>query len=321
MSANCPQCDARRQSYRVPACQDCGYRYCFGPRDARQGLTDSALLTWIERASNGRSYSFTEQQLYSAYRQALQPGRPVFTFVGSIFVFVGLVILLQGVWPVGIVIGMVGLAALACSKPQSPLDQEQFQHALTRWRQAGQELPGLLEPDAVTPANNEPAAVTVRHILLVPQPLLASQLIQNRLDTSGATWILSATGPQSEQARRVARWLRQHPQTRVYWLHDSPSDVSESLEVEFRQAWQRALGESGISPPKDWVDLGLTATDQRHLRDLIWPGQDFGTPVLQVAELPYGVLNLLLQNALEDDRTIGELLSRMPQPESSRRDF
>ena len=304
----CPECKANHPYKSGMKCR-CGYRFSLDPK--KDFYTDGKLLGDVAKASQQDTQYFTENQLYTAF--CMRP--PTWSWIAwsiACTIIVVVVTAIKESWAAAMVaVGVVGLLSVLVvflRGRRRPPSRDRFKKLLDKYENGHGQLPKMLRTlqlGTPPPEWSEPDIYDygVERLLVVQHEVLVDLLVKNNFHGENRALVLTGGGYPSYLVQPACKALTDDPDLPVFFLHDA--DPTGQQWATFM------ISEPKVMPWADHtkIDLGLHPVDVakiKRLQSLRPDIQDFQLPV---DALPYGMLALGLQNALEQKTTLTELLA------------
>lgn len=302
----CPKCAHNQTRREGPTCQKCGYTHALNAT----GTTDGRFLRLLRIASQNDTAHFTLNQLVAAYNSPLswaigQDPFPRFAFFGKLGCG-GLLLVLPTLWLAtelessGLALGAIVFGALMLlTILKSPtehtigLAESEILGWLSLWRQAGRDVPKLIEaPRLAEPPKHyrEPGGEPdlydygVERIIVVERDILVDLLVLNNVHAERKALVLSESGYPSYLVERAIELLQQRPDLPVLLLHDC-GERGEAMVERFLASDLLPVARGQV------VDVGLRTEQVKLRKDLWWTKQKQGHYAACVDHMPTHVIN------------------------------
>lgn len=301
----CPRCGNNHQHKYGMMCR-CGYRFALDPKI--DGVSDRRFVAFINGASCNGTYSFTENQFYTAAcRKQLTspigfPGVLVLAALLAVFTGLGVVadVLFFFVFSVGFLVLTLGsLGVWIWFRFLKPLSVSRLDGWTRKYTAFHGPIKGMITAAQLTEPPEDAAEPDiydygVERVLIVQRPILVDLLIANNIHMANRSVIASADGYPTYIEAIVQKLLEDSPTLPVFLLHDAD---------EIGLDWAQQQAARYESPDRPIVDMGLgfeTVKKIRKLRSLRLRGKRYQVPVdvLPMAMLANGI-------ALSMERQVG----------------
>ena len=288
----------------------CGYRFALDPKTDR--VSDRRFVSYINRASCNGTYSFTENQLYTAARRkeltAPISGTTALVFVGLFAVCAILTVVLH---PIFLLLSVVTLAMTILGvgywiwfRHIKQLSASRFTGWLCKYARAHGPIKGMIRTAALSeppPEADEPDIYDygVERVLIVQRPILVDLLIANKIHVTNRAVIASGDGYPSYISGIVDKLVEDSPTLPVFLLHDSDA---KGLQ------WLATQTERFQSPGRPVIDMGLNSETLKMIRKLGPLKLEKKQHLVPVDALPMAMLANGIALSMEKNVTMHELL-------------
>jgi len=250
----CPSCSKNHQHKYGMKCR-CGYKFALDPKVDK--ISDRRFVSFINGASCNGTFSFTENQLYTAAcrkQLSLHVALPIFlTFLTAGFLFLGFAfepkLLFVAIVPTLVLLGC--LYHLFLGK----LPRDRFEG----WRKKYIAEHGPIKSMIIGAKLKDPPKQMsepdihdygVERVLVVQRRILVDLLIANNIHSANRALIVTADGYPDYLSQRVQELLAESSELPVFLLHDSDHEgMSWAAEQMVRyQAPRRQVIDLGLAP-------------------------------------------------------------------------
>ena len=303
----CPKCGTNHR-YRDGMKCNCHYQFALDPKSDQ--MTDGKLLALVRGASSNGTYYFTPHQLYTTYcSRHRDVGRlPVIAMVGVVAT-VAVLMVPPEIKLVCVSILLFALVAIviAAFVPSSVPPRSTLEKAVQKYEGIKGPISKLVRSHRLAdppPEWDEPDIYDygVERVLVVQRDILVDLLVLNGFHKAQRTLIISGGGYPTYLTPMAVQVLEQNSEMPVFFLHDA---TREGL------AWFEQISKSKKLPWQDHakVDLGIYPDDIRRIKKLRKLRPELSNYGLEIDVLPYAMLVVGLEVAIEERQSLGYLLA------------
>ena len=303
----CPKCGNNHKKKLGMVCA-CGYAFIFDPK--RDHMTDGRFTALIRQAGREGRRAYTINQLYATYCMKTKPVAP-FMIACAVLFLSGLATMVFQPYIAGALIlaGLISLCVVAGRLKTPYRSPEDFEAQVRLWRQAGKEMPGLIEePSLHHPppdwSEEDLYDYGVERMVIVERDILVDWLVLNDFHAEQRMIVIAESGYPRYLAPLAHRLIQDRADLPVFLLHDSTRQGMGMIKRLLMGG--HALSAMLANHPV--TDLGLHPGDVKQLKRLrpLRPHKtDYAIPVDYI---PFGTLVSIMAGAMIHQIPIGKFV-------------